>query len=204
MNNPDFWEDIYKKYDIGWDLGGPTPYFSNIAMKLAKTLEEKPFEIAERIMSAINTDGKFKIWIAKPGYINFTLNQSQKINIIQEIIKSENLLTDVKTEDVKKVIVEFVSANPTGPLHVGHGRGAIYGNIISKYLEIQGHKVHKEYYVNDYGNQISKLVISVFSRLDVSIAQNYTDLYEGDYINDISYLKLTGRLKIEKNKNIYP
>ena len=161
-------------------------YFSNIAMKLAKTLEEKPFEIAERIMSAINTDGKFKIWIAKPGYINFTLNQSQKINIIQEIIKSENLLTDVKTEDVKKVIVEFVSANPTGPLHVGHGRGAIYGNIISKYLEIQGHKVHKEYYVNDYGNQISKLVISVFSRIDESIAQNYTDLYEGDYINDIS------------------
>ncbi len=161
-------------------------YFSNIAMKLAKTLGEKPLQIAEKIMSAINSDGNFEVWVAESGYINFTLNQSQKVNIIKKIINSDNLLAGVKTKDAKKIIVEFVSANPTGPLHVGHGRGAIYGNIISKFLEIQGHKVHKEYYVNDFGNQINKLVISVFSRIDESIAPEYTDLYEGDYINDIS------------------
>ena len=161
-------------------------YFSNIAMKLAKILKEKPLQIAEKIMSAINSDGSFEVWVAESGYINFTLNQSQKVNIIKKIINSDNLLAGVKTKDAKKIIVEFVSANPTGPLHVGHGRGAIYGNIISKFLEIQGHKVHKEYYVNDFGNQINKLVISVLSRIDESIALEYTDLYEGDYINDIS------------------
>ena len=161
-------------------------YFSNIAMKLAKILKEKPLQIAEKIMSAINSDGSFEVWVAESGYINFTLNQSQKVNIIKKIINSDNLLAGVKTKNAKKIIVEFVSANPTGPLHVGHGRGAIYGNIISKFLEIQGHKVHKEYYVNDFGNQINKLVISVLSRIDESIALEYTDLYEGDYINDIS------------------
>ena len=158
-------------------------YFSNIAMKLAKILKEKPLQIAEKIMSAINSDGSFEVWVAESGYINFTLNQSQKVNIIKKIINSDNLLAGVKTKNAKKIIVEFVSANPTGPLHVGHGRGAIYGNIISKFLEIQGHKVHKEYYVNDFGNQINKLVISVLSRIDESIALEYTDFYEGDYIN---------------------
>ncbi len=161
-------------------------YFSNIAMKLAKTLKVSPLQIAEKIMSNISDDRNYQVWVAKPGYINFTLNQSEKNNVVLEILNSDNLLSGVKAENVKKVIVEFVSANPTGPLHVGHGRGAIYGNIISKYLEIQGHKVHKEYYVNDYGNQINRLIISVFSKIDNSIAVGNTDLYEGDYINDIS------------------
>ena len=161
-------------------------YFSNIAMKLAKTLGENPLQIAERIISTINSDGNYKVWVAKPGYINFTLNQSQKGNVVLKILDSNDLLSEIKTENVKKIIVEFVSANPTGPLHVGHGRGAIYGNIISKYLEIQGHKVHKEYYVNDFGNQINKLMISVFSKIDKSIAVGKSDLYEGDYINDVS------------------
>ncbi len=161
-------------------------YFSNIAMKLAKTLGENPLQIAEKIMSTINSEQNYQVWVAKPGYINFTLNQSQKNNVILEILDSENLLLEVKTENAKRIIVEFVSANPTGPLHVGHGRGAIYGNIISKYLEIQGHEVHKEYYVNDFGNQINKLVISVFSKIDKSIATENNDLYEGDYITDIS------------------
>ena len=162
-------------------------YFTNIAMKLAKTLGEEPNRIAETIVASIDFDKNCKVWVAKPGYINFTLNQSLKNNIVLEILESTNLLTSVETKDVKNIIVEFVSANPTGPLHVGHGRGAIYGNIISKYLEIQGHKVHKEYYVNDFGNQINKLVISVFSRIDKSIAQGCSDLYEGSYINDIYY-----------------
>ncbi len=161
-------------------------YFSNIAMKLAKTLGENPLQIAERITSTINSDGNYKVWVAKPGYINFTLDQSQKGNVVLKILDSNDLLSEIKTENVKKIIVEFVSANPTGPLHVGHGRGAIYGNIISKYLEIQGHKVHKEYYVNDFGNQINKLMISVFSKIDKSIAVGKSDLYEGDYINDVS------------------
>ena len=161
-------------------------YFSNVAMKVAKTLGENPLQIAEKMESSLKEDKNYKVWVAKPGYLNFTLDNSHKNNIVLDIINSKNLLEGIRTEKMNKIIVEFVSANPTGPLHVGHGRGAIYGNIISKFLEIQGHQVHKEYYVNDYGNQINKLVISVFSRIDDTIAKSNSDLYEGDYVNDIS------------------
>lgn len=165
-------------------------YFSNVAMKVAKTLGENPLQIAEKMESSLKEDKNYRVWVAKPGYLNFSLDNSHKNNIVLEIINSKNLLEGIRTKKVNKIIVEFVSANPTGPLHVGHGRGAIYGNIISKFLEIQGHKVHKEYYVNDYGNQINKLVISVFSRIDDTIAKSNSDLYEGDYVNNIS-LKIT-------------
>ena len=160
-------------------------YFSNVAMKVAKTLGENPLQIAEKMESSLKKDKNYRVWVAKPGYLNFSLDNSHKNNIVLEIINSKNLLEGIRTKKVNKIIVEFVSANPTGPLHVGHGRGAIYGNIISKFLEIQGHQVHKEYYVNDYGNQINKLVISVFSRIDDTIAKSNSDLYEGDYVNNI-------------------
>ena len=120
-------------------------YFTNISMKLAKILKTNPIEIADKIIGNMNNIDDIKFNIVKPGYINFSVGDGKKNNIISIINKSENLLSDCKTADPKKINIEFISANPTGPLHVGHGRGAIYGNIISKFLKIQGHHTAVSY-----------------------------------------------------------
>ena len=161
-------------------------YYTNIAMKISKDMKKNPMEIAEKIKENFRDQKHFTISIAKPGYINFTIDSSQKNEIVSEILKKDDLLSSVKTEKPEKIIIEFVSANPTGPLHVGHGRGAIYGNIIAKFLKLQGHDVHCEYYVNDFGNQINKLVLSVFSKIDKNLCKDAEDIYEGDYINEIA------------------
>ena len=161
-------------------------YYTNIAMKISKDMKKNPMEIAEKIKENFRDQKHFTISIAKPGYINFTIDSSQKNEIVSEILKKDDLLSSVKTEKPEKIILEFVSANPTGPLHVGHGRGAIYGNIIAKFLKLQGHDVHCEYYVNDFGNQINKLVLSVFSKIDKNLCKDAEDIYEGDYINEIA------------------
>ncbi len=161
-------------------------YYTNIAMKISKDIKKNPMEIAEKIKENFRDQKHFTISIAKPGYINFTIDSSQKNEIVSEILKKDDLLSSVKTEKPEKIIIEFVSANPTGPLHVGHGRGAIYGNIIAKFLKLQGHDVHCEYYVNDFGNQINKLVLSVFSKIDKNLCKDAEDIYEGDYINEIA------------------
>ena len=162
-------------------------YFTNISMKLAKILKTNPIEIADKIIGNMNNIDDIKFNIVKPGYINFSVGDGKKNNIISIINKSENLLSDCKTADPKKINIEFISANPTGPLHVGHGRGAIYGNIISKFLKIQGHHTVKEYYVNDYGNQIKKLIESILSKIDDNhIKIEEDDLYQGDYIETVA------------------
>ena len=161
-------------------------FYTNIAMKLSKNLKKNPMDIAENIVDNIRDQEDFMISIAKPGYINFTLDKSKKNIIIKEILNTGDLLSSLQTDKPQKIIVEFVSANPTGPLHIGHGRGAIYGNMISKFLKIQGHEVQCEYYVNDFGNQINKLVLSVFAKIDKNIGANLDDIYEGAYINDIA------------------
>ena len=161
-------------------------YYTNIAMKISKDMKKNPMEIAEKIKENFRDQKHFTISIAKPGYINFTIDSSQKNEIVSEILEKDDLLSSVKTEKPEKIILEFVSANPTGPLHVGHGRGAIYGNIIAKFLKLQGHDVHSEYYVNDFGNQINRLVLSVFSKIDKNLCKDAEDIYEGDYINEIA------------------
>ncbi len=161
-------------------------YFTNISMKLAKKLKINPTTIAEKIIASLDKQEDFIYFFSKPGYINFKVTDIMKNNIIQKINESDNLLCGCKTDNPKKINVEFVSANPTGPLHVGHGRGAIYGNIIAKFLTIQGHNVTKEYYVNDFGNQIHILLISIFSKIDNEYAAGYNELYQGEYINHIA------------------
>ena len=136
-------------------------YCTNIAMKLAKQLKMNPMKVADKILLQIEKSDMYESSAAKPGYINFIIKNTQKNNIVREILDSNNLLESYKTNQPKKINVEFVSANPTGPLHVGHGRGAIYGNIIAKFLKIQGHNVTKEYYLNDWGKQTEMLFMSV-------------------------------------------
>ena len=161
-------------------------YCTNIAMKLAKQLKMGPMKVADKILLQIEKSDMYESSTAKPGYINFIIKNTQKNNIVREILDSNNLLESCKTDQPKKINIEFISANPTGPLHVGHGRGAIYGNIIAKFLKIQGHNVTKEYYLNDRGNQIETLVSSVFAKIDSRWAADKEELYQGEYINIIA------------------
>jgi len=163
-------------------------YFSNIAMKLSKRLNDNPINIANQIVKKLNIYKEFTCKVEKPGYINFQINQSEKNHIIKLILDSKDLLSSCKSDKPKKINVEFVSANPTGPLHVGHGRGVVYGNIIAKFLKIQGHTVVKEYYINDFGNQMEKLIESIFVHIDDEhIKSKDKDLYLGDYIKKIAF-----------------
>ena len=163
-------------------------YCTNIAMKLAKQLKMNPMEVADKILLKIEKSDMYESSTAKPGYINFIIKNTQKNNIVREILDSNNLLESCKTDQPKKINIEFVSANPTGPLHVGHGRGAIYGNIVAKFLKIQGHNVTKEYYVNDHGSQIEKLIISLCREMGVDATDTGIDedLYQGKYIEELA------------------
>ena len=90
-----------------------------------------------------------------PCFVNLSLKKNFWLNELKKVLEDNNKYGESNIGKSQKVIIEFVSANPTGPLHVGHGRGAIYGNIIAKFLRIQGHDVHTEYYVNDVGRQMT-------------------------------------------------
>ena len=165
-------------------------FFTNVAMKMAKIVKESPMDIADQIKScmlSIKYEEIEKIETVKPGFINFYLKNIQKNSIIQEIVKKDSTLDVFKTDNPKKVHVEFVSANPTGPLHVGHGRGLIFGNTISNLLRAQGHKVFTEYYVNNIGKQIDILTLSIILIILKKKGNlNNEDIYQGTYLTDIA------------------
>ena len=171
-------------------------YFTNISMKLAKELKINPIKIADQIVNNLSSSNDVRVDVVKPGYINFLVEDIKKNNIISLINKSDNLLQNCKTEKKLRINVEFVSANPTGPLHIGHGRGVIYGNMIAKFLIIQGHNVTKEYYVNDHGNQIRKLCLSILAHINENYSENEDDLYQGDYTKEIALLLEKNNIKL--------
>jgi arginyl-tRNA synthetase len=166
---------------------------TNVAMVLSKINKKKPIDIANQLCELIKkTDNEIeKISVAKPGFINIKLKKTFWNDFIKEInINNKNF--GINTNEKKhKYLIEFVSANPTGPLHVGHCRGAILGDVISNILIFNQHKVSKEYYVNDYGNQIINFTRSVFFRIrEITHKEKFpienTDLYPGDYLIDIA------------------
>ena len=135
--------------------------YTNIAMKLAKIIKKNPLNIAEQIRDHITLNDKIvKIESVAPGYINFFISTKNKYDQINTILNSEDDLIQ-NVENTKNIHVEYVSANPTGPLHIGHGRGMILGEVTAKFLSYQGHKIIREYYVNDAGRQIDLLLVSV-------------------------------------------
>ncbi len=157
----------------------------NIALILGNITRNNPKEIGLEIGNILNELNLVSsIEVAGPGFINIFLNHSGTLKIIKDIIDKNTIREE---EDSKKIQVEFVSANPTGPLHVGHGRGAIYGDVISRLLEKKGHEVQKEYYVNDAGRQIDILTASVFLRI-LNIEDNIfpKSAYKGEYIKKIA------------------
>ncbi len=162
----------------------------NIAMRMAKQAKTNPRELATKIVANITT-GDFieNIAIAGPGFINFTLSKQAFLQLIPAVLQAGTRYGNSNIGQGKKIQIEFVSANPTGPLHVGHGRGAAYGAVVANLLTAAGFDVSKEYYVNDAGRQMDILAVSVWLRYlelcgePVSFPSNG---YQGDYIVQIA------------------
>ncbi len=164
---------------------------SNAAMLLAKVLKRKPREIADEIISNLEYDSKFisKVEIAGAGFINIFFTPAFISEIIKEINSKENSYGKSYKYKGKKANVEFVSANPTGPLTVGHGRNAVVGDTVANILEWVGYEVDREYYFNNAGRQMRVLGDSVRLRyLDLLGVKNEfpEDYYQGEYIKDIA------------------
>jgi len=166
---------------------------TNVAMVLSKINNKPPFDLAENLSKKIKSLDEYidNVSIVKPGFINIKLKPSFWTNFINNIIKIPDTFGVNEKEDKNKYLVEFVSANPTGPLHVGHCRGAILGDVISNLLSFNKHVVTKEYYVNDYGNQIINFTKSVYARIrEIKFNEPFPidneDLYPGDYLVDFA------------------
>jgi len=162
---------------------------TNVAMFLSKINKKSPTDLAAILVDAIKkSDEQIQdISIIKPGFINIKFKPIFWTNFVKEIIKNSKTYGINIKEKKKNYLVEFVSANPTGPLHVGHCRGAILGDVISNILLFNKHKVTKEYYVNDYGNQIINFTKSVYFRIKEIVfnepfPSDNEDLYPGDYL----------------------
>jgi arginyl-tRNA synthetase len=162
----------------------------NIAMQLAKALKRNPRDVAKDLIGDLPPSPYLeKAEIAGPGFINFFLTANAKQQIVKAILHGGESFGRCASAHAEKIVVEFVSANPTGPLHVGHGRQAALGDAISTLLQTQGHDVSREFYYNDAGNQIANLGISVQVRIKQQRGEKIElpeDGYRGDYIIEIA------------------
>ena len=172
---------------------------ANLAMQLARPLGMNPRVIAQKLLDNLgDINGLIaKTEIAGPGFINLTLSPTAWLAILPEILEKGNTFGKGSWGGGKKVMVEFVSANPTGPLHVGHGRGAVLGDVLARLLAFSGFQVGTEYYINDAGNQMATLGRSVLARAaeikdpELPFPENH---YRGEYIKDLAaeYLEVNG------------
>ena len=177
---------------------------TNVAMVLSKANNKSPIDIASTLIEVIKKEDKLiqEISVIKPGFINIKFKPIFWTNFAEEIIKNSKTFGINTKEKKKNYLVEFVSANPTGPLHVGHCRGAILGDVIANVLLFNKHKVTKEYYVNDYGNQIINFTKSVYYRIrEIAFKEPFPsgneDLYPGDYLIDFAQNILNLNKKID-------
>lgn len=185
-------EDLVSKIEVSETKNkAHGDYSTNIALILSKELKKPPLEIAQLIINASSAVSWLKkSEVAGPGFINFFISPDSHLEIISKILNKKEKFGNIQsTKNSPKVLIEYVSSNPTGPLHVGHGRGAAFGSSIAKLLKSTGFIVEEEYYVNDYGRQMDILTSSVFIRYlesydpKVNLPNN---CYQGAYIKDIS------------------
>ncbi len=165
-------------------------FASSLPLKLARDMRMNPIKIAEALASCITVDVAIgKVWVQVPGFINFSLEESWIVKQVDAIRGQGDVYGNLDLGEGQNVQVEFVSVNPTGPLHVGHARGAIYGSALANILETAGFAVQREYYVNDAGNQMSLFFESLFARYcqlfkeDIPIPENG---YRGEYMIDLA------------------
>ncbi|MDD5322083.1 MAG: arginine--tRNA ligase [Methylococcales bacterium] len=166
-------------------------FASNLALMLAKPAKVNPRQLAEKIIAALpRHEAVMKVEMAGPGFINFFINPNSQYQVIKKI-HDEGREFGLSTIGAgKKVQVEFVSANPTGPLHVGHGRGAAYGSVVADLLQAVGFDVHREYYVNDAGRQMDILAASIWLRYLEECGEVVhfpSNGYRGDYVREIAW-----------------
>ncbi len=161
----------------------------NVAMTLAKPARKNPRELADLIVQALPSDPLInKVEIAGPGFINVFLNNEAHTSALASIFAQGDQFGLAEPNSKQKIMLEFVSANPTGPLHVGHGRGAAYGDALARVLAAAGNTVEREYYVNDAGRQMDILAVSVWVRYLQAIDINVTlpdNAYKGQYVVDM-------------------
>ncbi len=182
---------------------------SNASLVLAKTNNLNPINLAEDIKNLLikKIDHFENIDVTAPGFLNIKLSKDALVLNINEILKNKISYGSKKSK--KNYNIEFVSANPTGPMHVGHCRGAVFGDVLSNLLSFHGNKVTKEYYINDYGNQIRNFVESVYLRIrEIRFKEKFIvkeNLYPGDYIKDIAenIIKKNKSLNIENFENCF-
>ncbi len=174
-------------------------YATNVAMMLTRSLKRKPREIAQQIIDRLQDSHGIldKVEIAGPGFINFFVRPHAWLGILREILNNPSRYGRQNLGLGKRVQVEFVSANPTGPLHIGHGRGAATGDVLANILSACGYKVEREYYINDAGNQMNTLGASLYHRYQELLGQK-TEFpeghYQGAYMKDLArdFLEVVG------------
>ena len=155
-------------------------FTSNLCLKYSKIVQANPSEIANRLIDKFKLEEITRIEVAGPGFLNFFITNSALMDLLNEKSKSFT--------DTSSVNIEFVSANPTGPLHLAHGRGAVVGDVLSNIYKFFGHKVTREYYVNNTGNQIKEFVSSILFKISEKNKLNltYPQYYKGEYIQIIA------------------
>lgn len=183
-------------------------YASNLAMALASVVRDKPRKIAQILIDQIKDADQIleKIDIAGPGFMNFFIRDRVWADLLKEINRAGGDYGKSDSGSGKRVQVEFVSANPTGPLHIGHARGAVIGDVVANILKASGYSVSKEYYINDVGKQMNTLGRSVFLRYRelCGIRSDFpSDHYQGEYIIDLAreILEKDGRVYLEKDES---
>jgi len=165
-------------------------FASGLPLKLARAMKMSPMAIAEKVSEHIVPPPQIdKIWVAEPGFINFTVRDDWLSTQVESVLAAGESYGDIELGKGKRVQLEFVSVNPTGPLHVGHGRGAVLGSTLANVLTVSGYAVEKEFYINDMGNQIDNFGRSLYARyrqcLDKEAAMP-PDGYYGNYIVDLA------------------
>ena len=197
-------------------------YATNTAMRLSKVAKKKPFDIANEIVSHLNTSAMHisHIEVAGPGFINLTVDKNYLLDVVIQINHMGSQYGQSNVGNNQKICLEFVSANPTGYLHVGHGRGAAYGDSLANIMKKAGYQVHKEHYVNDAGNQITNMAYSVYERYKelfglpiemkddyyhgkeiIQVAEEIKREFGDQYINhfDLSFFKVYGTKRLLAN-----
>ena len=174
---------------------------SNIALILAKPLKRNPLELANEIREKFIIDDEIiKVEVAGPGFINFFLSKKSHGSVLNEIFIKKDQFGTIKSNN-KSVLIEYVSSNPTGPLHVGHGRGAVFGSVLSSLLQKAGFEVDEEYYVNDFGRQMNILSASLYIRYAQTFNEEIKMIkngYQGDYL-----ISIAKNLKNNKSDSLY-
>ncbi len=170
--------------DVFGDMATP------VAMSLSKILRKPPRKIAEELVKSLEAESVFeKIDIAGPGFINFFFSKEYLHSETKKLLQNKSSFLREDIGNGKRVLIEFVSANPTGPLHLGHGRGGATGEALANLLQAAGFHVEREYYINDAGRQVKLLGLSVFARYQQLLGIEYpfpTDGYKGAYVEEIA------------------